>query len=57
MIQTTLQKVMSESKRRRETARDMIKHRGDPYVAAENTIESDEQPFRRFYPSRQKEVE
>ena len=33
-----------------KTARDIVKHRGNSCDTAENTIESDEQPFRRFYP-------
>ena len=40
-----------------EIARDMTKHRRDSYVTVENTIESDEQPFRRFYPNSQEEVD
>ena len=45
--------IPSESCKRRETARDMIKHRGDSCVTAENTIGFDEQPLPSFYPNRQ----
>ena len=40
---------MSESYKRRETARDIIVHRGNSCVTAENLIETIEQSFRRFY--------
>ena len=47
----------NQSYKRWKTTRDIIKHWGESCVTAANTIESDEQPFRRFYPNRQEEVE
>ena len=37
-----------ESYKRREIAHDILKHEGKSCVTTENTIESDEQPFRRL---------